>query len=375
MSFAPLPDYRPLTVYRRLLRFTAPHWRVFVLATIGMGASAATEVGFMSLMKPLLDGSFVERDPQIIRWMPWAIVGLFVLRGLSAFASSYGMSWVARQVVKTLRSKLFDHLLAMPTRFYDRISSGQLIARLTYHVEQVAEAVTTALTTIVKDGLTVCGLIGLMFWLNWQLAAFTMVVAPFIAVIVRYVSRRFRQVSRRIQDNMGIVTQAAEETIGGQRVVKIQNAQEFEQARFEQINEHARWLAMKIVATKAGSDALIQFVAAWAVAAIVYFATQPEMLHRITPGTFVSFMGAMLGLMNPIRSLSNVNEKLQRGISAATDLFKLMAEEREPRGGARPLARAQGAIEFRGVRFRYRAEMSEALRGVSVRVADRKSVV
>ncbi|MGQ0619629.1 MAG: lipid A export permease/ATP-binding protein MsbA [Panacagrimonas sp.] len=374
MSFDALPDYRPLTVYKRLLRFTAPHWRVFILATLGMAAAAATEVGFMSLMKPLLDGSFVKRDPEIIRLMPWAIVGLFILRGASSFAASYGMSWVARQVVKTLRAQLFDHLLAMPTRFYDRISSGHLIARLTYHVEQVAEAVTTALTTVIKDGLTVCGLIGLLFWLNWQLAVFTLIVAPIIALIVRTVSRRFRNISRRIQDNMGIVTQAAEETIGGQRVVKISNAQSFERDRFEEINERARWLAMKNVATKSGSDALIQFIAAWAVAAIVYFATQPDMLERISPGTFVAFMGAMLALMNPVRALSNVNEKLQRGISAATDLFKLMAEEREPQGGVVELARARGEIEFRDVRFRYRAEMSEALRGVSVKIAPGQTV-
>ena len=374
MSFEPLPDYRPLTVYKRLLSFSLPYWRVFLLASIGMATAAGTDVAFMSLMKPLLDGSFVERDPQVIRWMPWAIVGLFLTKGISAFASNYGMSWIARNVVKMLRGELFEYLLRMPTRFYDRISAGHLIARITYHVEQVAEAATTALTIIVKDGLTVVGLICLMFWLNAELAAFALAVAPLIAFVVSYVSRRFRKVSSRIQQNMGIVTQAAEETISGQRVVKMYNAQAYESARFEEVNERARTLAMKMVATKSGSDALIQFIAAWAVAAIVFVATQPDMLKEISPGTFVAFIGAMLGLMSPIRALSNVNEKLQRGIAAATDVFKLMSEEREPLGGTREIGRARGRIEFRDVVFRYRPELNDALKGVSTIVEPGQTV-
>ena len=368
MSFTSEIDERPFAVYKRLLSYSLPHWKVFVAAALGMVAVAATEVGYMSLLKPLLDGSFVKKDPNTIRIMPWAIMGLFVVRGIASFAAVYGMSWVARHVVKALRGQVFESLMAMPTRFYDRMSTGQLIARLTYHVEQVADATTNVLTSLIKDGLTVIGLIGLMFWLNWKLAAFVMIVAPLIAVILRYVSRRFRRVQKRIQENVGVVTTAAEETINGQRVVKIHNAQNIEQARFEVVNERARSLAMKIVATKAGSESLIQFIASIALAAIIFYATQPDMLEQITPGTFVSFMGAMLGLLGPIKSLTNVNEKLQRGITAAGDVFRLMAEEREPLGGDRELERANGDLEFRDVRFRYKTDAAEALRGVSVKI-------
>jgi subfamily B ATP-binding cassette protein MsbA len=368
MSFTSEIDDRPFTVYKRLLSYSLPHWKVFAAAAVGMVAVAATEVGYMSLLKPLLDGSFVKRDPDTIRIMPWAIMGLFIIRGVASFAAIYGMSWVARHVVKALRGQVFEHLLAMPTRFYDRMSTGQLIARLTYHVEQVADATTNVLTSLIKDGLTVIGLIGLMFWLNWKLALFVMIVAPVIAVILRYVSKRFRMVQKRIQENVGVVTQAAEETIGGQRVVKVHNAQPLESARFGVVNERARSLAMKIVATKASSEAVIQFIAAMAIASIIFVATQPEMLEKITPGTFVAFMGAMLGLLGPIKSLTNVNEKLQRGITAAADVFRLMAEEREPVGGDRELRRARGDLEFRGVRFRYQADAAEALRGVSVKI-------
>lgn len=359
-------DFRPMAVYRRLLAYTRPHWPVFLVSALGMIVAAGTQVGFMSLIKPLLDGSFVNRDAKVISWVPWAIVGLFLMRGLSEFVCTFGMSWIGRHVIKKLRGELFDHLLKLPSMFYDRMSSGQLIARLTYHVEQVAEAVTTAFTSIIKDGLTVVGLIAWMFWLNWELTAFCLIVAPLIAGIISYVSRRFRKVSARIQQNIGIVTQASEEAIGGQRVIKIYNGQEQERRRFEGVNENQRWLTMKLVATKSGSDALIQFISAWAVAFIIYFATQPDMLHKITPGTFVSFLGAMLSLMGPMKSLTNVNERLQRGISAATDVFKLMSEGVEPTGGDRPLQRAQGLVEFQGVRFRYPEQTADALRGVTV---------
>jgi len=141
-------EMRPWAVYRRLLSYTAGHWKIFALAAIGMALQAATEVGFMSLMRPLLDETFVTPDPQTIRWLPWAIVGLFVVRGIAGFTSGYGMSWIARSVVKQLRGELFEHMLRMPVRFYDRISPAQLVARLTYHVEQVAEAASNALTTV-----------------------------------------------------------------------------------------------------------------------------------------------------------------------------------------------------------------------------------
>jgi subfamily B ATP-binding cassette protein MsbA len=367
-------DMTPWAVYKRLLRYTAGHWKIFIAAAIGMALTAATEVGFMSLMRPLLDKTFVAPDPHTIRWLPWAIVGLFVMRGLAGFTSTYGMSWIARSVVKQLRGELFEHMLKMPVRFYDRMSSAQLVAKLTFHVEQVAEAASNALTVVIKDGLTVIGLIGWLFYLNWQLALFCMIVAPFIATIVRYVSKRFRKVSKRIQDNMGQVAQAAEESVTGQRIVKIHNAQRFESSAFERVNDRARALALKIVATKGGSEATIQFIAAWAVAGIVYFATQPERLSEITPGTFVSFVGSMLALMSPMKNLGNVNERVQRGIAAAGDIFKLIGETPEPLGGSLPLDRAQGSIEFRDVRFRYNDELPDALKGVSVKIEPGQTV-
>ena len=350
--------------YKRLLGYAAPHWRVFIVAALGMALFALADVSFIYLVKPLLDGSFVEKDPFIIRIMPPAILGLFLLRGVSSFISTYGMSWIGRRVIRDLRQELFDHLLRLPVSFYDRVPSSALITRLSYHVEQVAESTTTVVTTVLKEGLTVIGLIGLMFHLDWRLTLFTIIVGPIIAVLIRLVSARFRKIGRRIQDSVGGITHAADEAMQNHRVVKIYGGEGYERAKFEKANDHNRWLVLKMTATQASSTALVQFIAAWAVAGVVFFSTRPDMLADITPGTFVSYMGAMLALLGPIKQLTTINERLQKGIAAADNIFTLMDERTEPDQGTRPLLRARGDIEYRAVDFRYRADAPLVLRDI-----------
>lgn len=369
-----IQDLRPMAVYWRLLGYAKPYRPIFFLGILGLCMSVAVEVGLAAITKPLTDETFIHRDAESIRWMPFAILGLFLMRGIASFVAGYCIAYVAKHVVKDLRGDLFKHLLKLPVRFYDRVSSGQLISRLTYHVEQVADACTNALTTILQDGLTIIALLCYLFWLNWELTLFTLVVAPFIAGVVRYVSRRFRSISARIQKSVSNVTESAEEAFGGQRVIKIHNGQPFEAAHFEQVNQENRRLSMKMVATQLASTSLIQFIAACALASIVFFATQPGVLETITPGTFVSFMIAMARLLNPMRNLTSVNERLQRGIAAGTEIFQMMQEEVEPTGGTRELQRARGQIEFRNVHFRYRSELGEALSGVSVRIEPGQTV-
>ncbi|HEX4895042.1 MAG TPA: lipid A export permease/ATP-binding protein MsbA [Solimonas sp.] len=374
MSDSSAPDLKPWPIYRRLLGYSLPHWRVMVLAFLATTAFAAVDASFAALIKPLLDKAFVEQNKDYIRTLPLIIVGLFLLRGITSFASAYGMAWVARRVVHDVRKVLFDKLLGLPVRYYDRINSSQLIARMNYHVEQVADATTTVLTSTLKDGLTVIFYIGYMFYLNWKLTSFTFVVLPFIALIIAYVSRRFRQISSRIQQSVSNVTEAVDEAVTGQRVVKVYNGQAFERTQFARINENNRWLSMKIVATRAGSAALIQFIAAWAVAAIVYFATQPGMIEQMTPGTFAAFMLAMLSLMQPLKNMGGVNERLQRGIAAGNEIFRMMDEADEPQDGTRPLPTARGELEFRDLRFRYRDDVPEALRGLNLKIAPGQTV-
>lgn len=359
---------QPWPTYRRLLGYSLPHWRIMVLASLATAGFAAVDASFAALVKPLLDKAFVEQNQTYIRTLPLIIIGLFLLRGISSFCATYGMSWVARRVVKDVRGQLFDKLLVLPVRYYDRVSSSQLIARLTYHVEQLADAASTVLTGVLKDSLTIVFYIALMAWLNWKLTLFTFAVVPLIALIIRYVSKRFRNISTRIQDSVSHVTEAVDEAVNGQRVVKVYNGQTFESQQFERVNENNRWLSMKIVATRAGSAAVIQFIAAWAVAAIVFFATQPGMIEDMTAGTFAAFMLAMMSLMQPMKNMGNVNERLQRGIAAAAEIFQTLDEAVEPVDGERTIARARGELLFDNVRFRYRQDLGDALQDIQLHV-------
>ncbi|MDD3519460.1 MAG: ABC transporter transmembrane domain-containing protein, partial [Chromatiales bacterium] len=364
----------PVEVYRRLLSHSLAYWPLMAVAIVAMVATAAAETGFAAIMRPLLDGSFVERDPDVIRWIPYALVGIFIVRGGSGFFSGYFMSYIGRQVVKELRAKMFDQLLRMPVSYYDNASSGQLLSRLTYNVEQVAQASTDSITVLVRDSLTVIGLVAWMFYLNWTLALSIIVVGPVIAGIVAYITRRFRRISRRIQGSMGDVSHVAEEMIDGHRVVKIFGGEDYERAHFEAANERNRALHMKMVATHSASVPLIQFILAVVLAFIVYLATLDSMQDTVTVGTFVSFMTAMLMLLSPIKRLTSVNMMLQKGIAAGQNIFLLLDEPVEQDHGTLRIERARGEIEFRDVRFAYTPEKGDVLKGISFRAEPGRTV-
>ncbi len=370
MNVTPGPvALKPLAVYRRLLGYATQHWKVLTGGIVAMIVYAASETATMRLVQPLLDGSFVKRDPEIISIIPWAILGLFIMRALSNFASTYSMAWVSQQVVCRLRGEVFDQMLHLPISHHDRTRSADLLIKLTYHVGQVADSATGVLTSMIKDGLTIFGLLWLMFFNSWKLTLISLALAPIVAMSVRYVSRRSRVLSTRLQESMGGVTHVADEAITGRRVVKVYGGETAELSRFSRVNEYIRRQTLKQVVTSSGSSNVIQMIAGVAVAIIVYLATSENWLREMSPGTFVSFLGAMLALRGPMKSLSGINERLQRGIAAGTDLFTFLGTPRESTGGSRTLERARGAIRFEDVQFRYAEDARPALAGVSLDVA------
>ncbi len=363
-----------LRVYTRLLTYVIPFWKMFLLAIFGMIVYAITQPAFAALIKPLLDNSFVHHDPRSIRLIPLLVVGLFLLRGTAGFFSNYFISWVGRSVIKRLRAEAFGKLLRMPASYYDARSSGMLISKLTYNIEQVAEATTNAITVLIRDGLTIIGLVGWMFYLNWKLSIFVLVLGPLIAVLVRYVSERFRRYSTRIQDSMGDVTRVAEEVINGHRVVKLFGGEQQETEHFEQVNEHNRYLNMKLMLVNAGSSPIIQLLAGCGMALIIYFATLPSMLAVVSVGTFGSFMSAMLLVTAPLKHVTDINAPLQKGIAAGQSIFDLLDEEMETSGGSIKLTKARGELEYRNVSFAYTAAKGDVLRGVSFQVQPGETV-
>lgn len=357
-----------LHTYRRLLGYVRPHWRIFTLAIFGMIAASLTDVAFAALMKPLLDGSFVAKDIATTQWVPIALVGVFLVRALGEFGAKYGMTWVARKVVSTLRQQVFDKLLRLPTRFFDHAQSGDLLARLTYTVEQVASAATGALTVMVRDGLSVIGLLVWMFWLSPQLTVFILVVAPIVVALVAIVSRNFRRYSRRIQASVGEIAQVADEVIGGHRLVRVYGGEAYERDRFAEVNEKNRRAFMRMEGVDAMTTPVVQLLVALAIAAIIAFATSGERLEQLTVGTFISFITALAMLLSPLKRLTNLNATLQKGIAAGEQLFATLDEIEERDEGCHVLERAAGHVRFEGVRFSYGGDLPDVLHGIDLDV-------
>ncbi len=355
-------------LYLRLLGYVRPYRGMFVLSLLGTTAAAITEPLIPALIKPLLDGSFVAKDPQAIRIMPLLLVAVFIVRGLAGFIGAVSMEWIAQRVVMDLRDALFGRLLTLPTRYFDHHSTGSLLSRLTYDVNQVMIATTQALVTLVKDGLAVVGLLGWMLYLNWKLSLLAFLVAPGVALILRLVSRRLRGLSRELQELMGELTHIIDEVLQGHKVIKIFGGQDYERRRFHRINNRVRQFNLKLAAMSDASGPLVQLLAIAALGAMIYFAALQSAADQITVGGFVSLFGAMAMLLAPIKRLTKVNEQLQRGLAAAETIFAVLDQPPEPDRGTHVLGRAQGRVHFRQVAYRYRDDGPEVIRGFDLEV-------
>ena len=340
-------------LYLRLLSYVRPHARVFIASLLATVVVAATEPVLPALLKPLLDGSFVAKDPFYITWMPPLIALVFLIRGVAGFASEVAMRWVATRVVMDLRNEMFAKLLVLPDRRFSDTPSGNMLSRFTYNVNEVMQAATQALVTLVKDSLTVIGLLAWIFYLDWQLSLVTLLIVPSIAIIVRLVSHRLRRLSRQLQETIGDLNHVIDEVLQGHRVIKIFGGQDYETTRFRAVNNWVRRYSMKLTVASQGSVPIVQFLTVLGLAAVIYMASQRAAMDDITVGGFVSLFGAMALLLAPIKRLTKLNESLQRGLAAAESVFSLLDDDSEPDQGTRRLQRAQGKISFQQVSFSY----------------------
>ena len=371
MSLPPLSDLR---LYLRLLGYVKPYWRIFGASLVAMTVVSATEPAFAALLKPLLDGTFVEKDQTLMRWLPLLIVGLFLVRGLASFASGYCINWVAQRLVVDLRKAMFGQLVRLPTGYYDAATTGSIVSKFTYNVTQVTGAATEAVNVLVKDTLAVVGLLGWLLYLNWQLTALVVIVGPPIALITRYFSRRLRRMNRAQQTAMGDLNHVLEESIGCHRVVKVFGGQEYEGMRLAEAANKVRRFQMKIGVAAAGTVPVTQLVASLALAGVVYFVAAQAMNDQTTVGGFVSYIVALAMLMAPLKRLTNVNEVMQRGLAAAESVFGLIDEQPEADRGTLDLGRARGEIEFQRVGFVYAGATRPALQDITLRVAAGETV-
>jgi subfamily B ATP-binding cassette protein MsbA len=353
-------------LYARLLGYVKPHWRMFTLSLVAMIVVAASEPVLPALMKPMLDGSFVEKNDEIIRWAPFAVIALFLVRGLASFVSSYAMAHVGTRLVVDLRKQMFAKLLGQPMSYFDDAHKGRLVATAAYNVTQLTDAATTVVTSLVRDVLTVVGLIGWMLWLNWKLAMVTFLILPPTLLVFRIASKRLRRTSTAIQKNMGDITHVLDEAITGNKIVKVFDGKNYERARFDVAVEHAGRYALKQAATSQANTPIVEFLAAVALAIIVYIATRQAAADETTVGGFVSFMVAMLMLSSPLRRLASVTTPMQRGLAAAESVFALIDLDEEKDTGSIDIGQARGSLTFEQVGLIYANSSRPALRDIEL---------
>lgn len=374
MSTSPVQVADAGKVYRRLLGYARPHLRMFMVGVVGMALFAATDAALVLLVQKFLAGAFVQPDPRIVWAIPLGAVLLFVLRGIGDYVSNFFPGWVGRQIIKSMRGELFAHYLRLPARYYETAATGDLLSRLTLNIERVAEATTNAVTVIIRDTLTILGLIGMLFWYNWQLALFVMVLAPPISWLIQFINRAFRRYSARIQASMGDVTRVAKEALDAQRVIKAFNAEKHEEAVFEVANERNRHSNMRLIAARALANPVVQMIAAVGLAGVLFFSIRQVFTREMQVDEFMAFLTALLMITAPLRRLVQVSGPLQEGIAAGASVFDVLDTPVEDAGGPVPLSRAHGEVEFRNVDFAYAASQGKVLDDVSFSAAPGQTV-
>ena len=357
-------------LYIRLLVFVRPYWRAFVVAMVCMGIASIVEPVFPAVMKSLLDNGFSKATGSW-DWLkyPALIMGVFFSRAILGFVGDYAMSWVSNNVVTELRRAMFARIIELPVAYFSDNASGRLMSRVAYDVGGVAGAATSALTTLVKDGLSVLGLTAWLLYLNWKLSLVAVFMVPFIAIAVRTFSVRLRQASRGIQDSQGTITQVLQEAIEGHKVVKIFGGQNYEQERFRKAVREQRRLNMRAAIAAAAQSPIVQLFAAIALVVIMAVALhQANTGDQTTVGGFVSFITALLMLLAPLKRLTDVNAPIQRGLAAAESVFEIIDEPTEANTGSEDLGCARGRIEFANVTFTYPGAERPALKSISFSV-------
>jgi subfamily B ATP-binding cassette protein MsbA len=330
-----------------------------------MIAVAISEASFAALLKPIMDGGFIDRDSTTIRLTPLLLVVAFLVRGIGSFSDQYSIGWIGRRVVFDLRAEMFERMIHLPTRYYDHHSSASMSAKLIYDVEQIAQASTMAVRVLIKDSLLTLTLLGWLAYLNWQLTLIFLTVTPIAALIVRTASKRFRATSDKIQKTIGQIAHVSKEAFQAHRILKAFAGYQQETAAFKEVNFRNRRQAIRKAAVAAASVPLLLLFVGTNVAFVIYLAMTGATGSFISAGTFASYLAAILMLMAPIKRLARVNELVQTGVAAAASVFQILDEEDESSSAAQMESRLTGCIEFKNVFFRYDDDKPYALTNLS----------
>ncbi len=357
-----------LGLYVRLLAYVRPYWRVFGISILAMVILAITNPATAALFKYMVAGVFLTKDSNLIQWIILALVGLSAMAAVANYVSGLALHWVANKVVMDLRSSLFLKLLSFPSVYYDQHSSGSLVSKFTFDVTQIKEASTNVLNVLVRDSLTIIGLLGWMLFIDWHLTAISLFTAPLIAIFLLLIRRRLRRMSRHTQSSMGDINHILGETISAERIIKLFAGQQQEQQRFHKaINDNRRY-TMKFTSAAVASSPLVQLLTSLALAAIVYVSAQKAAAGTMGVDDFVSFFTAILMILGPLKRLVRINEHIQRGMAACESVFSVLDEPGELDSGSDALPAVKGKIEVRDLSFTYAGNDTNALSEINLQI-------
>lgn len=366
-------DLSTWKTFKRLWPKVSCYSVYLVVIMICLVINGASDTYLLSLIQPLLDKGFAQNNHSFLFNLAFIVLGLFVIRGLSSYISGYVLAWISGHIVMGMRQELFAHFAYSPVSFYDQNSTGRLLSRIVYDSEQVAASSADCLISVVRESIYLAGLVIVMFYNSWQLSMILLIIGPIVGILITIISKRFRKLSKSIQNSMGIVTSSAEQMLKGHKEVLIFGAQDTEINAFNKASNRIRQLGMKMVSISELSTPFIQMIGSFALAFILILASFKDTLG-LTPGEFTVVFSAMIALLKPLKELTKVNAKFQRGMAACQTIFNLLDMPLEQDEGKIVLKKAKGEIEFRNVTFRYPTREKPALVNVSFKVPVGKSI-
>lgn len=362
-------------LYQRIFKtYMTGYWRKFAISLIAMAVAAATEPAFASLMKPLIDKGFTDQDKAAMILTPLAVMGIFMVRAASSYVNETTSTWLSGTIVEKMRIEMFRKLLRMPVEYFDNNNSGRMISRIVYDVTQITDAGFNVITVTVKDGLTIIGLLGLLFYTNWQLTLFCFFTLPFVLILVRVLSKRLRKLNKNNQEQYGAMTQVVTEAVQGQKIVKLLDGIEYESERFSTSVALIKNNNVRQSATSSLNSGVSQFLVSVALSCILYFATTRSRANGFTAGDFISFITAMIMIMQPMKRITNVTQSLQRGLASAESVFAFLDEKEEHDTGTRQIDKVKGDIKIENLTFRYPSSEKDILSQINLEIKSGETV-
>ncbi|MCL6233399.1 lipid A export permease/ATP-binding protein MsbA [Acinetobacter amyesii] len=338
-------------VYLRLLSYLKPFWGIGLLVLLGFGINAATEVSVAKLLERIIE-AIQNKDQSFTTLFPLLVVLLMFFRGLGLFMGGYFTAVISRNLIFNIRQQVFAKLMRLSSQYYLDNSSGHITAKIMYNVEQLTAASSESLKTIVQQGLITIALLGYLLYTNWRLTLCILIFGPIIGLIIRKASKRMRKLSMQVQSTMGDVNHVVQETVQGNLVVKGFAGQDYEQKRFYESSMENLRRGLKMVVVQQLNSPIVQLIMSIALSIVMYIALRPEILQDTTAGEFVAYITAAGMLSKPIKTLTDVNEKLQRGMAAAYSVFELLDMPEEVNNGTLKPA-LKGDVEFKNVNLIY----------------------